>query len=106
MRFYTVPTPRAAVSRKLYEEWASFTAFTAVSVSTNAKEVKDFTNTCAWWSIKEEESLKRIINYPVRGIGKTTLDKLVLLANQHGVSAWDILCNAGMYGFRSGTLET
>ncbi|MFN8245569.1 MAG: 3'-5' exonuclease [Ferruginibacter sp.] len=71
------------------------------------KEVKDF---LAYLRLvvnpKEEESLKRIINYPVRGIGKTTLDKLVLLANQHGVSAWDILCNAGMYGFRSGTLES
>lgn len=71
------------------------------------KEVKDF---LAYLRLvvnpKEEESLKRIINYPVRGIGKTTIDKLVLLANQHGASVWDILSNAGMYGFRSGTLES
>lgn len=43
---------------------------------------------------QEEESLKRIINYPVRGIGKTTIDKAVLLANDNNLSLWDILCNA------------
>jgi DNA helicase-2/ATP-dependent DNA helicase PcrA len=30
---------------------------------------------------KDEESLKRIINYPARGIGKTSIDKAVLFAN-------------------------
>jgi DNA helicase-2/ATP-dependent DNA helicase PcrA len=54
---------------------------------------------------RDEEALKRIINYPVRGIGKTTMDKAVLLANQNNLTLWDILCNASLYGFRSGTLE-
>ncbi|MEI7473017.1 MAG: UvrD-helicase domain-containing protein [Chitinophagaceae bacterium] len=54
---------------------------------------------------RDEEALKRIVNYPARGIGKTTLDKAVLLANQNNLTLWDILCNASMYGFRSGTLE-
>ncbi len=54
---------------------------------------------------RDEEALKRIINYPVRGIGKTTIDKAVLFANENNLSMWDILCNAAMYGFKSGTLE-
>ncbi len=54
---------------------------------------------------KDEEALKRIINYPIRGIGKTTIDKTVLYANEHNISMWDVLCNAAMYGFKSGTLE-
>jgi DNA helicase-2/ATP-dependent DNA helicase PcrA len=70
------------------------------------KEVKDF---IAYLRVvinpKDEEALKRIINYPVRGIGKTTIDKAVLFANERNLSMWDVLCNAAMYGFRSGTLE-
>ncbi len=71
------------------------------------KEVKDFV---AYLRIvinpSDEEALKRIINYPVRGIGKTTIDKAVLFANNNGISMWDVLSNAGMYGFKSGTLES
>ena len=70
------------------------------------KEVKDMV---AYLRIvinpKDEEALKRIINYPVRGIGKTTIDKAVLYANENNISMWDVLNNAVMYGFKSGTLE-
>ncbi len=70
------------------------------------KEVKDF---IAYLRMvtnpKDEEALKRIINYPVRGIGKTTIEKAVLYANERNLSMWDVLCNAGMYGFKSGTLD-
>lgn len=54
---------------------------------------------------RDEEALKRIINYPVRGIGKTTIDKLVLLANEQNLTMWEVLCNAALYGFKSSTLE-
>jgi DNA helicase-2/ATP-dependent DNA helicase PcrA len=71
------------------------------------KEIKDF---IAYLRIavngQEEESLKRIINYPVRGIGKTTIDKLVLVANESKLTMWEVLCNAGMYGFKGNTLES
>ncbi len=70
------------------------------------KEIKDF---IAYLRVvvnpKDEEALKRIINYPIRGIGKTTVDKTVLLANDNNLSMWDIISNAAMYGFKSGTLE-
>ena len=47
------------------------------------------------------KAMKRIINYPVRGIGKTTLDKAVLFANEQNLTLWDMLCNAAMYGFKA-----
>lgn len=70
------------------------------------KEIKDLV---AYLRIivnpRDEEALKRIINYPARGIGKTTIDKLVLMANEQDISMWDALCKAGELGFRSGTKE-
>lgn len=70
------------------------------------KEVKDF---IAYMrlvvNIRDEEALKRIINYPARGIGKTTMDRAVLAANNNNITLWEVMCNAQLYGFRSGTLE-
>jgi len=40
---------------------------------------------------KDDEALKRIINYPRRGIGKTTMTKLTTLANDNEMSIWDCL---------------
>lgn len=45
----------------------------------------------------DEQALKRIINYPVRGIGKTSLDKLVLAADEHDKSLWEIVENSKAY---------
>lgn len=41
----------------------------------------------------DEEALKRIINYPTRGIGSTTIDKLILAASQNECSIWTVLEN-------------
>lgn len=41
----------------------------------------------------DEEALKRIINYPARGIGATTLDKLTIAANHYKKSIFEVLCN-------------
>jgi DNA helicase-2/ATP-dependent DNA helicase PcrA len=54
---------------------------------------------------KDDEALKRIINYPTRGIGKTTLEKLILTANHNDMSVWEVLENAAKAGFKAGTLE-
>ncbi|MEO6490744.1 MAG: UvrD-helicase domain-containing protein [Ferruginibacter sp.] len=71
------------------------------------KEIKDFIAYLRHVvNPRDEEALKRIINFPARGIGKTTIEKAVLYANQNNLSVWDILANAAMYGFRSGTLES
>lgn len=42
---------------------------------------------------KDEEALKRIINYPARGIGATTMDKLTLAANHYKRSIFEIIEN-------------
>ena len=39
----------------------------------------------------DEEAFKRIINYPTRGIGGTTLDKIVKAATDYGVSLWQVI---------------
>ena len=39
----------------------------------------------------DEEAFKRVINYPARGIGQTTIDRLVIAANDHNISMFEIL---------------
>lgn len=70
------------------------------------KEIKDM---IAYLRIiintRDEESLKRIINYPTRGIGKTSIDRAVLAANEQNITLWEVLERAGEFGFKGGTLE-
>lgn len=71
------------------------------------KEIKDF---LAYLRIivntKDEESLKRIINYPVRGIGKTTIEKIGIIAYEQNITFWEVLTRAAEFGFKAGTLES
>jgi DNA helicase-2/ATP-dependent DNA helicase PcrA len=59
------------------------------------KEIKDL---LAYFRLtinpQDEEALKRVINYPARGIGKTSIDKLIVLSAHHNTSMWTILENA------------
>lgn len=58
------------------------------------KEIKDVT---AYLRLilnpADEEALKRVINYPSRGIGQTTLDRLVVAANGYGKTIFEVLQN-------------
>jgi DNA helicase II / ATP-dependent DNA helicase PcrA len=56
---------------------------------------------------EDEESLKRSINYPKRGIGDTTVQKLFELAADQDDIAWNLLCEAGKYPqhFNAGTVK-
>jgi DNA helicase-2/ATP-dependent DNA helicase PcrA len=54
---------------------------------------------------QDEESLKRIVNYPTRGIGKTSIDRAVLMANEQGISLWEVFTKAKESGYKAGTLE-
>ncbi len=53
----------------------------------------------------DEEALKRIINFPARGIGKTSVDKAILFANENNISMWEVLEKAPQFGYKAGTLE-
>jgi DNA helicase-2/ATP-dependent DNA helicase PcrA len=56
---------------------------------------------------EDEEALKRSINYPKRGIGDTTIQKIFELATTLDVTPWSILREAGKYPdhFNSGTAK-
>lgn len=52
----------------------------------------------------DEEALKRIINYPARGIGKTSIDKIILTANNKDCSLWEAMTqHIGQTGLNKGT---
>jgi len=44
---------------------------------------------------KDEESLKRVINYPGRGIGQTTINKLVVAAQENDLTLFDVVDQVG-----------
>jgi DNA helicase II / ATP-dependent DNA helicase PcrA len=45
----------------------------------------------------DEEAFKRIINYPTRKIGKTSVDKLQQIANEQNISLWDVTASVHQY---------
>lgn len=55
----------------------------------------------------DEEALKRIINFPARGIGETTLNKLTRTALDNNTSIWNVICDLGRFnpGVNSGTAK-
>jgi len=65
------------------------------------KEIKDF---IAYMRIvvnpQDEEAVKRIINYPVRGIGKTSIERIVIAANETGKTFWEILEEPHLAGLK------
>ncbi len=48
----------------------------------------------------DEEALKRVINYPTRGIGKTTLDKITVVADEQNISLFETLERAREFGIK------
>lgn len=63
------------------------------------KEIKDV---IAYFRLavnpNDEEAFKRVINYPARGIGQTTVSKILQTATQHEVSLWSVINNPEQYG--------
>ena len=56
------------------------------------KEIKDL---IAYFRLTanpaDDESFKRVVNYPARGIGKTTMDRLTVAAAHHECALWEVL---------------
>ena len=65
------------------------------------KEIKDV---IAYFRLvvnpNDEEAFKRIINYPARGIGDTTVGKIITAATEKGVSLWTVLYEPLTYGLQ------
>ncbi|MBN1651497.1 MAG: UvrD-helicase domain-containing protein [Bacteroidales bacterium] len=63
------------------------------------KEIKDV---LAYFRLvintKDNEAFNRIINFPARGIGKTTLEHITIAASKYGKSYWDIIEQPNTYG--------
>ncbi len=72
------------------------------------KEIKDL---LAYFRMvinpEDEEALKRSINYPKRGIGDTTIDKIFEIALSKSVTPWSVVCEADKYPdhFNAGTAK-
>jgi len=62
------------------------------------KEIKDL---IAYFRLtfnpNDEEALKRVINYPRRGIGDTTVERIMVAADQQQLRLWDVVANAQMF---------
>lgn len=70
----------------------------------NRKEVKDvlaYFRLCV--NNKDEEALLRVINYPTRGIGKTTIEKLVVEAERSGLAVWEIISSERLAALQLGS---
>ena len=71
------------------------------------KEIKDI---IAYFRMvvnpNDEEAFKRIVNYPTRGIGATTVTKITACANACGVSLWTVVSNPALFSLdvNKGTL--
>ena len=71
------------------------------------KEIKDI---IAYFRMvvnpNDEEAFKRIVNYPARGIGATTVSKIAACANTHGASLWAVISNPSLFALdvNKGTL--
>ena len=62
------------------------------------KEIKDL---LAYFRLAvnhaDEEAFKRVINYPMRGIGKTSMDKLIVASGEHNKTLWEIAEQANQF---------
>ena len=67
----------------------------------NRKEIKDI---LAYFRLavnpRDEEALRRIINYPQRGIGATTIEKIIVAASENNTGMWNVMEEPVLYGLK------
>ncbi|WP_111707510.1 ATP-dependent helicase [Lutibacter citreus] len=90
---YRTNAQSRAIEDALREKNIDYVIFGGLSFY-QRKEIKD---TLSYLRLlinpNDEEALKRVINYPARGIGSTTIDKLSVAANHYKKSIFELLCN-------------
>ncbi len=95
--FYRTNAQSRALEDALRTNMIPYQIFGAVSFY-KRKEIKDVVAYLRFiLNTRDEESLRRIINFPARGIGDTSLEKLQLLANEEQMSLYELICNAVRY---------
>jgi DNA helicase-2/ATP-dependent DNA helicase PcrA len=95
--FYRTNAQSRVIEDALRTNGIPYQIFGAVSFY-KRKEIKDVVAYLRFTlNTRDEESLRRIINFPTRGIGETSLEKLRNLANEEQVSLYEVICNAVRY---------
>ncbi len=87
---------RTNAQSRVFEEWLrKYNVPYRIYGGTSFYQRKEIKDVLAYMRLtvnpKDDEALKRIINYPRRGIGKTTVDGLIQIADDNDCSIWDCL---------------
>ncbi len=88
---YRINSQSRSIEESLRRIGLKYKVFGGVSFY-QRKEVKDLLAYLRF-SINQndEQSFRRIINYPRRGIGQTSVDKIITISNKEDISLWDVL---------------
>lgn len=90
---YRTNAQSRAFEEQLRKEGIPYRVFGGLSFY-QRKEIKDIV---AYFRLvvnpDDEEALRRVINYPARGIGNVTLNKVIDVARQEQCSIWQVLCS-------------
>ncbi len=81
---------------RIFEEWLrKYNIAYRIYGGTSFYQRKEVKDCLAYMRLtinpNDDEALKRVINYPRRGIGKTTIEQLIQIADDNNVSIWDCL---------------
>ena len=95
---YRTNSQSRAIEDELRRSGLTYKVFGGVSFY-QRKEIKDV---IAYMKLAvnpmDEQAIRRIINYPARGIGKTSLEKITVFADQSNMPLWEVLKNIGNTG--------
>ena len=103
---YRTNAQSRAFEDEMLKQGISYRVYGGLSFS-QRKEIKDI---IAYFRMvvnpNDEEAFKRIVNYPTRGIGATTVTKIAACANACGVSLWTVVSNPALFSLdvNKGTL--
>ncbi|MCL1850180.1 MAG: UvrD-helicase domain-containing protein [Bacteroidetes bacterium] len=94
---YRTNTQSRALEEALMKKNIPYIVYGGISFY-KRKEIKDV---LAYFRLAinhyDEESLRRVINYPMRGIGATSVDKIIVCAHENNTRIWDVVANPDLY---------